>query len=34
MAEGVRQAFDEMLAPLALSVEHLRAGGRYRADLF
>lgn len=34
MAEGVRQAFDEMLAPLALSVEHLRAGGRYREDLF
>ncbi|SDI49905.1 PepSY domain-containing protein [Pseudomonas panipatensis] len=34
MADGVRHAFDEMLAPLALSVDHLRAGGRYREDLF
>lgn len=34
MAEGVRSAFDELLAPMALSVEHLRAGGRYREDLF
>ncbi|AGI24168.1 oxidoreductase FAD-binding subunit [Pseudomonas sp. ATCC 13867] len=34
MAEGVRKAIDELLGPLALSVEHLRAGGRYREDLF
>ncbi|WP_430318385.1 PepSY domain-containing protein [Pseudomonas nitroreducens] len=34
MAESVRNAIDELLSPLALSVEHLRAGGRYREDLF
>lgn len=34
MAESVRHAIDELLGPLALSVEHLRAGGRYREDLF
>ncbi|WP_370599463.1 PepSY domain-containing protein [Pseudomonas nitroreducens] len=34
MAESVRNAIDELLGPLALSVEHLRAGGRYREDLF
>ncbi|MFV3335341.1 PepSY domain-containing protein [Pseudomonas sp. NY15437] len=34
MAQGVRRAFDELLGPLALSVEQLRAGGRYREDLF
>jgi len=34
MAESVRTAIDELLGPLALSVEHLRAGGRYREDLF
>ncbi|WP_152223575.1 PepSY domain-containing protein [Pseudomonas sp. SCB32] len=34
MAESVRTVIDELLGPLALSVEHLRAGGRYREDLF
>lgn len=34
MAEGVRRVLDELLGPLALSVEELRAGGRYREDLF
>ena len=34
MAEGVRNVLDELLGPLALSVEELRAGGRYREDLF
>lgn len=34
MAEGVRHAFDELLSPLALSVDQLSAEGRYREDLF
>lgn len=34
MAQGVRRALDELLGPLALSVEKLNAGGRYREDLF
>lgn len=34
MAKGVQRAFDELLAPLASSVEQLRTEGRYREDLF
>uniref|UniRef100_UPI00397A25BD hypothetical protein n=1 Tax=Salmonella sp. SAL04277 TaxID=3159855 RepID=UPI00397A25BD len=34
MAESVRDAIDELLSPLTLSVELLKAGGRYREDVF
>ncbi|MDF3863436.1 PepSY domain-containing protein [Pseudomonas denitrificans (nom. rej.)] len=34
MAESVRDATDELLCPLTLSVEILKAGGRYREDVF
>ncbi len=34
MAEGVRDAFAEVLAPLDLSVTELRAAGRYMEDVY
>ncbi|WP_409268699.1 MULTISPECIES: PepSY domain-containing protein [unclassified Pseudomonas] len=34
MAKGVKQALDEVLAPLNLSVLTLRAQGRYREDVY
>lgn len=34
MAQGVAAALDEILAPLHLSVQHLKAKGRYAEDLF
>lgn len=34
MAGSVRQALDAILAPLNLDVQALRAGGRYREDVF
>jgi sulfite reductase (NADPH) flavoprotein alpha-component len=34
MAHSVRMALDEVLAPINLSVQTLRASGRYREDIF
>lgn len=34
MAESVRQALDEVLAPVKLDVQTLRSKGRYREDVF
>ncbi|MGB4859816.1 MAG: PepSY domain-containing protein [Dokdonella sp.] len=34
MAKGIAQALDEILAPLKLDVQKLRAQGRYREDVF
>ena len=34
MADGVRDAFDEMLMPLGLSVTGLKAEGRYLEDVY
>jgi sulfite reductase (NADPH) flavoprotein alpha-component len=34
MASSVRQALDAVLAPLNMTVQTLRAGGRYREDIF
>lgn len=34
MAKGIAKALDEVLAPLKLDVEALRAQGRYREDVF
>ena len=34
MAKGIAQALDEVLAPLNLDVQKLRAQGRYREDVF
>lgn len=34
MAGSVRQALDDVLAPLNMSVQKLRASGRYREDVF
>lgn len=34
MAKGIAQALDEILAPLNLDVQTLRAQGRYREDVF
>ncbi|NRR30191.1 PepSY domain-containing protein [Oxalobacteraceae bacterium] len=34
MAASVRQALDDLLAPLQMSVQQLKASGRYREDVF
>ena len=34
MAVSVRQALDDVLAPLKMSVQELKASGRYREDVF
>jgi sulfite reductase (NADPH) flavoprotein alpha-component len=34
MAKGIVQALDEILAPLDLDVQTLKAQGRYREDVF
>jgi sulfite reductase (NADPH) flavoprotein alpha-component len=34
MAGSVRQALDEVLAPIAQDVNTLRSSGRYREDVF
>jgi sulfite reductase (NADPH) flavoprotein alpha-component len=34
MAGSVRQALDDLLAPLNMSVQQLKASGRYREDVF
>jgi sulfite reductase (NADPH) flavoprotein alpha-component len=34
MADSVRQALDDILAPLSLNIRTLRASGRYREDIF